>query len=105
MFFLPSITASITFAFHYCLDSVTIKCVHILNFRMTKYPILADIIGSDPAAKLTKNTSDNELEDKNATEDVIETFVDSEKECFLEEQFVLIDKKRLLKQKYQQIKN
>jgi len=60
---------------------------------MTKYAILTDILGFDPAARLSENTSDDDdLETRNATEDVIDTLVDSEKECFVEEQFLLIDK-------------
>ena len=67
-------------------------------FRMAKYTILADtVLGFDPAAKFTENGSEDDFEARNATKDVIDTLVDSEKECFIEEEFLLIDKARLLK--------
>ena len=65
---------------------------------MTKYPVLADsVLGFDPAAEFTEKSSEDVSEAIIATEDVIDTLVDSEKECFVEEEFLLIDKARLLK--------
>ena len=65
---------------------------------MAKYPILADsVLGFDPAAKILENGFEDDSEARNATEDVIDILVDSEKECFVEEELFLIDKARLLK--------